>query len=190
LDPRRPEAIVGAAKPSEHEIRSRIDELQGEKSALDRKQVERNGQRSAEVMEVLSQLKARDGEVRAHEAAHMAAGGRYITGGATYSYERGPDGAENAVGGEVGVDTSPVPGDPEATAEKMRIVRAAALAPSEPSGADLAVAAAASEAENAALAEMAQARSGEAALRYGREADSGKRGGEAAPARNILDMVA
>ena len=53
LDPRRPEAIVGAAKPSEHEIRSRIDELQGEKSALDRKQVERNGQRSAVVKSTL-----------------------------------------------------------------------------------------------------------------------------------------
>ena len=77
----------------------------------------------------------------------MAAGGRYITGGASYTYERGPDGAEYAVGGEVGIDTSPVPGNPEATAEKMRIVRAAALAPSDPSAADLAVAASAAEAE-------------------------------------------
>ncbi len=88
----------------------------------------------------------------------MAAGGRYITGGASYTYERGPDGAEYAVGGEVGIDTSPVPGNPEATAEKMRIVRAAALAPSDPSAADLAVAASAAEAEAQAMAEIAQAR--------------------------------
>ena len=107
---------------------------------------------------VAAQLKSRDADVRAHEAAHMAAGGRYITGGASYTYQAGPDGGEYAVGGEVGIDTSPVPGNPEETAQKMRIVRAAALAPSDPSAADLSVAAAAGEAEAAALAEIAQAR--------------------------------
>jgi hypothetical protein len=188
LDPRRPESLFAArgtadGRPSEGEIKSRLDELQGEKSALERRQADQSGQRSAEVVEMLSRLKARDGEVRAHEAAHMAAGGRYITGGATYSYQKGPDGAEYAVGGEVGIDTSPVPGDPQATAEKMRIVRAAALAPSEPSGADLSVAAAASQTEAEALAEMSQARSQEVAGRYGRSASG-------APPRNALDVLA
>lgn len=88
----------------------------------------------------LSELKARDREVRAHEAAHQAVGGQYA-GAISYVYQRGPDGAQYAVGGEVSIDTSPVEGDPQATIEKMRTVRAAALAPAEPSPQDRAVAA-------------------------------------------------
>jgi hypothetical protein len=135
----------------------------------------------------------------------MAAGGRYITGGATYSYQRGPDGAEYAVGGEVGIDTSPVPGHPEETVQKMRIVRAAALAPSEPSGADLAVAAAAAQTEAEALSELAQAnaaaassaasasnpRGAELAARYGHEAGSATLAYEDSPVSGTpLDVVA
>lgn len=94
---------------------------------------------SAQLKE-LTELKARDREVRAHEAAHQAVGGQYA-GAITYVYQRGPDGAQYAVGGEVSIDTSPVEGDPQATIEKMRTVRAAALAPAEPSPQDRAVAA-------------------------------------------------
>jgi hypothetical protein len=202
LDPRRPESII---KPSEREIRSRLDELQGQKAAVEGKRAAEQGERSAEVQNVIAQLKARDGEVRAHEEAHMAAGGRYVTGGASYSYQKGPDGAEYAVGGEVGIDTSSVPGRPEETVQKMRTIRAAALAPSEPSAADLSVAAAAAEIEAAALAEIAQARSaeiagqagaGQAAARYGKEASAPSARGalalryDAEPPRSPLDMVA
>lgn len=88
----------------------------------------------------LQELKARDREVRAHEQAHQAVGGQYA-GSISYTYERGPDGNQYAVGGEVSISTSPVQGDPQATVEKMRTVRAAALAPAEPSGQDRAVAA-------------------------------------------------
>lgn len=88
----------------------------------------------------LTELKARDREVRAHEAAHQAAGGQH-SGAISLSYQRGPDGAQYAVGGEVSIDVSPVNGDPQATIEKMRVVRAAAMAPAEPSGQDRAVAA-------------------------------------------------
>ncbi|PXX89782.1 hypothetical protein DIT71_14845 [Marinobacter vulgaris] len=98
-----------------------------------------SGLQEAELQE-LSDLKARDREVRAHETAHQAAGGQYA-GSISYVYERGPDGAQYAVGGEVSIDTSPVQGDPQATIEKMRVVRAAALAPAEPSPQDRAVAA-------------------------------------------------
>lgn len=91
-------------------------------------------------LKILAELKARDREVRAHEAAHQAVGGQYA-GAISYVYERGPDGAQYAVGGEVSIDTSPVEGDPQATIEKMRTVRAAALAPAEPSPQDRAVAA-------------------------------------------------
>jgi hypothetical protein len=105
---------------------------------------------------VIRQLQARDTVVRAHEAAHIAAGGGTITSGASYAYQRGPDGREYAVGGEVGIDASPVPGNPKATMAKMAIVRAAALAPAQPSAQDQAVAASASLAEAQARAQAYQ----------------------------------
>jgi hypothetical protein len=175
------------------EVNSRLDDLLAQKAAIEGREAEQKGESSAEVVNELAQLKARDSHVRAHEAAHIAAGGRFITGGASYIYQEGPDGGEYAVGGEVGIDTSPVPGNPEETAQKMRIVRAAALAPSDPSAADLSVAADAAEAEAAALAEIAQARSEEMAGRYGKEAAAAPAGGDRGQghaARNPLDMVA
>ncbi len=89
---------------------------------------------------MLRELRARDREVRAHEAAHMAAGGSLVRGGPSYTYQRGPDGRAYAVGGEVKLDVSKVPNDPEATLEKAEQIRAAALAPADPSPQDLRVA--------------------------------------------------
>lgn len=104
----------------------------------------------------LTELKARDREVRAHEAAHQAVGGQHA-GAISLSYQRGPDGAQYAVGGEVSIDMSPVNGDPQATIEKMRVVRSAAMAPAEPSGQDRAVAAQAMQIMLQAQSELAQA---------------------------------
>jgi hypothetical protein len=106
--------------------------------------------------QVVAKLSARDAHVRAHEAAHIAAGGSLIRGGASYSFERGPDGKSYAVGGEVSIDTSPVSGNPRATITKMETVRAAALAPGDPSSADLSVAGAAAEMEAQALSQLSQ----------------------------------
>lgn len=102
---------------------------------------------------LLAQLKARDREVRLHEAAHAAVGGRYA-GAPTYQFSRGPDGSNYAVGGEVSISTGPVPGDPQASIEKARVVRAAALAPAEPSAQDRQVAAEAAQLELNARAEL------------------------------------
>lgn len=99
----------------------------------------------AEMAQVISQLKARDTEVRAHEMAHLAAAGSYSTGGMSFSYQTGPDGRQYAVGGEVGIDTSPISGDPEATIMKAQVVQRAALAPAEPSAQDVKVASMASQ---------------------------------------------
>ncbi|MFL1406074.1 putative metalloprotease CJM1_0395 family protein [Marinobacter sp. M1N3S26] len=121
------------------EARGERGEKQRSDSAGD--QTGQNGQQLDEAqLKELRELKARDREVRAHEQAHQAVGGQYA-GSISYTYERGPDGNQYAVGGEVSIDTSPVQGDPQATIEKMRTVRAAALAPAEPSGQDRAVAA-------------------------------------------------
>ncbi|MFP4251143.1 MAG: putative metalloprotease CJM1_0395 family protein [Guyparkeria sp.] len=107
---------------------------------------------TAEEQRALVELKARDQEVRAHENAHRAAGGDLVRGG-SYDYQQGPDGKRYAIGGDVQIDTTPVPGDPQATAEKMARVIRAALAPAEPSPTDLAVAAQATAERNRALAE-------------------------------------
>ena len=93
---------------------------------------------------VISELKARDQEVRAHEAAHAAVGGS-IAGSPSYSYEQGPDGKKYAVSGEVSVDVAPVSGDPRATITKMQKVYSAALAPASPSAQDRSVASAATQ---------------------------------------------
>ncbi len=107
-------------------------------------------------LEQLRQLQERDREVRAHEQAHISAGGSVVTGGASYSYETGPDGRQYAVGGEVGIDTSPVPNNPEATMEKAQTIRRAALAPASPSAQDQKVAAQAAQMEAEARLEKVE----------------------------------
>ena len=113
-------------------------------------------QLSPEAQKQIAELKRRDQEVRAHEAAHLAAGGGVVRGGASYTYQVGPDGKSYAVGGEVTLDTSPVPDDPRATIRKAEQIKAAALAPAQPSAQDRQVAAAAAAMEAAAAAELAQ----------------------------------
>jgi hypothetical protein len=100
-------------------------------------------------------LQERDREVRAHEMAHVAAGAGLVTRGASYTYQTGPDGQRYAIGGEVGIDTSPGRTPAESLAKAER-VRAAALAPAEPSAQDRQVAAQA--ARMASEARMAMAR--------------------------------
>ena len=111
----------------------------------------------------VQELKTRDREVRVHEAAHLSAAGSLAQGGASYSYQRGPDGVQYAVGGEVNIDTSAVAGDPEATLAKAQRIRAAALAPAQPSSQDLNVAAQAAQLAVQAQAEISQLQRAEAA---------------------------
>ncbi len=103
----------------------------------------------------LRELQKTDREVRAHEQAHKAAAGAHA-GPVSYTYTTGPDGKRYAVAGEVPIDVSPVEGDPEATVTKMQQVRAAALAPAEPSAADRRIAAKAQQIEREAQAEKQQ----------------------------------
>lgn len=100
-------------------------------------------------------LKQRDQEVRAHERAHQSAAGSY-SGGASYSFTRGPDGKQYAVGGEVKIDASPVSGNPKATISKMETVIRAALAPAQPSAQDHKVAAQAQATKAKAQIELHQ----------------------------------
>ena len=125
-----------------------------EQSADDKTSVVTAATLAPEQMKELQELKARDREVRAHEMAHLAAAGGLATSGATFTYQRGPDGASYAIGGEVKIDTSSG-NNPEDTIRRAQIIRAAALAPAEPSGQDRAVAAKAAQMEAEARAEQA-----------------------------------
>lgn len=104
----------------------------------------------------VEELKERDAEVRRHEQAHIRAGRQYVRGGAEYEYEKGPDGNQYAVSGEVNLDTSPIPDNPEATIQKAETIKRAALAPEEPSGQDRKVAAEADEMKREAQKELAE----------------------------------
>jgi hypothetical protein len=110
----------------------------------------------------LAQLAGVDRRVRAHEQAHLAVAGPYALGGPSYTYQTGPDGKQYAVGGEVAIDASPIPGDPQATLAKERTVQAAANAPADPSTQDRQVAAQAAIAEQQALMDIAKQSNGSA----------------------------
>jgi hypothetical protein len=111
---------------------------------------------SQQDLQQLRQLKTRDQVVRAHEAAHLAAASGIVIGGASYSYQRGSDGVQYAIGGEVSIDTSKVAGDPSATLQKAQQIQTAALAPTQPSSQDRAVAARAAKMAIEAKAEISQ----------------------------------
>ncbi len=114
--------------------------------------------------ELIRELAARDREVRAHEQAHAAVGGQYASA-PVYQYERGPDGVSYAVAGEVSINTSPIPGDPEATIQKAQQILRAANAPAEPSPQDRRVAAEAAQMEAEARIELRQQQQQENAAR-------------------------
>ncbi|THB75081.1 MAG: hypothetical protein D6B28_01005 [Gammaproteobacteria bacterium] len=94
--------------------------------------------------QMINELRIRDREVRAHEQAHKAVAGN-LAGPVQYSFQTGPDGKKYAIGGEVDIDTSSVPGNPEATARKAEQIIRAAYAAAEPSPQDRRVAAAAQQ---------------------------------------------
>lgn len=112
------------------------------------------GELSMEEQRIVTELQAADTNVRAHEAAHMAAGGG-LTSPASYTYERGPDNKMYAVAGEVGISTGEG-NTPQESLNKAQTIRRAALAPADPSPQDLKVAAQAASMEMSARAEILQ----------------------------------
>lgn len=134
-----------------------------------------------QILKVISQLAATDRKVRAHEQAHLAAAGAYATTGASYTYQVGPDGQRYAVGGEVGIDVSPDPSDPQHTIDKARIIEAAANAPADPSTQDRQVAAAAAQMAAQAERQLAS-QAADATGGYGRD--------EAARTGQLVSVVA
>ena len=172
------EVAIESGKPGELG-EDKAKEEESESSVSGQQELSEEGQRE------VKELRSRDREVRAHEHAHVAAGGQYVRGGIQFEYQSGPDGRRYAVGGEVSIDTSPVAGDPNASIQKAQTIRRAALAPAEPSGADRSAAGAASRMESKARKELMEQRLEEArpeeetspeeaveSLGFGEEADT------------------
>lgn len=101
----------------------------------------------------LAALRESDRKVKSHEQAHMAAGAGLVRG-SSFQYQAGPDNKRYVVAGEVSIDVSPGR-TPEETIAKAQQIRAAALAPADPSIQDRRVAAEAVQMETRARVEMA-----------------------------------
>ncbi len=121
-------------------------QVNDQKSPMDRFEL------SDEEKKIIQEMKARDREVRVHEQQHQAAAGQYARG-MSFDYQVGPDNKRYAVGGQVNLDTSEIPGDPGKTIEKMKQIKRAALAPAQPSAKDRQVAA---ESDREIMAQQAE----------------------------------
>jgi hypothetical protein len=148
----RQSVAFSTANPDQDAHQDPVSKTDDAKSTDNKK----TGELSESDLKAVSKLKQRDAEVKAHEAAHLAAAGGIATSGASFEYQQGPDGVRYAIGGEVNIDTSSVPGDPAATLRKADTIRRAALAPAEPSGQDIQVAASATAMAAQAQAELLQ----------------------------------
>ena len=113
------------------------------------------GQLTAEQRQQIQQLVAIDRKVRDHEQAHLAAAADLARSGASFGYTTGPDNQQYAVSGEVSIDVSPAR-TPQETIAKAQRIRAAALAPADPSSQDSRVAALAGRMESEARIELAR----------------------------------
>lgn len=148
-----------------------------------------NSELTTQEQQQIRELQARDQVVRAHEAAHIAAGGDIVRGGAQFSFQQGPNGVQYAVGGEVRIDVSKVEGDPEATIRKAERIRAAALAPAQPSAQDRSVAANASQLVVEARAEINQQRNVDSELTDAEQSNSTSSSQPQESAGNLLDFT-
>ncbi len=165
----------------------------GQNTPLDQSEESSNPQElTDEEEQQVRDLKKRDAEVKAHEQAHAAVGGSYASA-PTYEYTTGPDNKQYAIGGEVQIDSAPVPNNPEATIRKMDIVIRAALAPAEPSSQDKQVAAQAAQTRAQAQAELAKQKAA-ALKREDEEADDPlqvgqKQDNKLAPSQEIIRAI-
>lgn len=134
LSGQRPTTEHQAPAPTEQPAPTAKQPRPGQTTAPDGTSLE-----DPQIQQMVARMKQTEQKVKAHEAAHKAAGGN-LASGASYSYTQGPDGRNYITGGEVQIDMSPGR-TPQETVSKMQQVIRAALAPSDPSGQDRAVAA-------------------------------------------------
>lgn len=146
-------ASARAAEPERSENR-RTEPNDASPRTEERPSARTQTDQSAEELRLIRQMASTDRQVRAHEAAHMAAAGGLAQGGPSLETQQGPDGRNYAVAGEVSIDVSPGR-TPEETIRKAEQVRRAALAPADPSAQDYRVAAQAAQMMAEAQRELA-----------------------------------
>ena len=112
--------------------------IQDEKENKETQKTSSENELSPDEERLLRDLVSRDSEVKAHEAAHQAAGGG-MTGAASYTYQQGPDGKMYAIGGEVSISMKSG-STPEETIANARQIAIAAMATGNPSPQDFSVA--------------------------------------------------
>ncbi len=170
---------VPGEKPQENKPKEAVSNVTGSKTGKQEIAVTgspqtagstENAQQDADIQRQVQELVQIQNKVIVHEQAHMAVGGS-LAGGASYSYTNGPDGKRYITGGEVSISIPSVD-DPAEQIRLMARVRAAALAPADPSPQDRSVAASASAREGQAAMELARKRA---------EAAYGKTGEDKAP---------
>lgn len=142
----------GAARQSTGEPNTASAAEHKPDEAQQKQQQNRESREQQALEREIDSLMKRDTQVRSHEQAHAAVGGIHA-GQPAFEFEKGPDGKRYAVEGEVQIDVSVVNGDPLATMAKMKQVYAAAMAPVDPSMADIRVAAEAMRKYNQAIEE-------------------------------------
>jgi len=108
----------------------------------------------AQLLEI-SKLKSRDTELRQHEQAHLSASAGVDVSNASFTYQRGPNGVNYAVSGDVRIDTS-AELKPEDRLVQAAMISDVALAPPEPTPTDRAVAAKAQQMAQQARIEIMQ----------------------------------
>lgn len=133
------EAIISDEAKALFEIDKTVDPEQPQETNQTKSKSEPPEKLSPEQQQVVAELKARDAEVRAHEQAHIAAAAGLRTSAPSFDYQEGPDGKKYAIGGEVSISFTKG-GNPEEDIQNAETMKAAALAPVEPSGQDLSVA--------------------------------------------------
>jgi hypothetical protein len=138
-------------KSDSEKIENEIRKIQEKKET---NTINQSDKLSEDEQRLVNNLASRDSEVRAHEAAHQAAGGG-MTGAASYTYQQGPDGKMYAIGGEVSISMKSS-SSPEETIANARQIVAAALAAGNPSPQDFAVASSARVMEMKAQQQLAK----------------------------------
>jgi hypothetical protein len=101
-------------------------------------QTQNNNLNNPKIKEEIIKLQETDARVKTHEMAHKAAGGA-LAGAPHYTYVTGPDGKKYAVAGEVPIKIEKGK-NPQETIKIAEQIKAAALAPADPSPQDLKVA--------------------------------------------------
>lgn len=144
--------LVGAAAlPATQAAASKPESASAEKKGLSVNPAELS---NAALLEI-SKLKARDTQLRQHEQAHHAASNGVDVSSASYTYQRGPNGVNYAVSGDVRIDSSAA-SKPEDRLAQAAMIIDVALAPADPTPADRAVAAKAQQMAQQARTEIMQ----------------------------------